>query len=308
MSKSINFAFVKSNDFSSRQIGQIINVNSINNTSNNNNTCESYLADQYNTTCFTGYYSESFIDANPYDAYDPIHTGLRNDLDVLINAGFSNFGITADPNFFLAQTNMTNNSAPILEILGNEQLSLADSLQNISTLSDEIADQIMAEKVREQEIRVMNDPFISYDDKEFILTTLEIELQNKQNYINQFGYEDSYGNVVVNSQNKKRSFLGKIWRGLAFVAITVATAGKVAAVIAAKAYTIAGKAALFTSSLKKAYFALGVAAAWVPTGVTLIEKEKWNENPWGSGNFTDILKFGSGILGVIDAPYFNWTI
>jgi|GEM_PF-6699377 len=93
-----------------------------------------------------------------------------------------------------------------------------------------------------------------------------------------------------------------------YVAITVATAGKAAVFIAKAAYIIAGKAALFTAAVKTSYFALGVAAAWVSTGAELVNKEKWNYNPWGGGSFSEVLKFGSGVIGVVTNPFFGWTI
>lgn len=105
---------------------------------------------------------------------------------------------------------------------------------------------------------------------------------------------NSYENAVENSQSRKRTFLGKLWRGLAFVALTVATAGKGAIFVAKAAYIIAGKSAVWAASaatLKSAYFAIGVAAAWVPTGAELVNKEKWNSNPWGGGSFSEILTF-----------------
>ena len=70
--------------------------------------------------------------------------------------------------------------------------------------------------------------------------------------------------AVESSQSRERTFLGKHWRGLAFVAITVATTGKAAIFIAKADCIIAGKAALFTATVKTSYFAFGVAAAWVP--------------------------------------------
>lgn len=297
ISKSISFAIskTKSNpNFNSRG-------NSIN-TSNSQNGCGSYYANEYNTTCFTGYATEFLVDENPNIYYTPSNIGLANNLDLNVVSGFTNFGVNGDPNDFLTKSQLTSNSGVIMNALGGEQSQFADSLQNVNTLSDITADQLMTAKVIEQENRILNNPSLSYEDKEYVLTTLELQLQNKENYMN------SYENAVENSQSRKRTFLGKLWRGLAFVAITVATAGKAAVIIAAKAYAIAGKAALWTTALKKAYFAIGIAAAWVPTGAVLVEKEKWNENPWGSGDFLGILKFASGVVGIVDAPFFGWSI
>jgi len=160
----------------------------------------------------------------------------------------------------------------------------------------------MTSKVVDQENRILNNPNLSYENKEYVLTTLELQLQNKENYMNQ------YENAVENSQSRKRTFLGKLWRGLAFVALTVATAGKAAVFIAKAAYIIAGKAALFTAAVKTSYFALGIAAAWIPTGAELVNKEKWNENPWKSGSFSEFMTFGGKIIGVVTNPFFGWQI
>jgi hypothetical protein len=79
---------------------------------------------------------------------------------------------------------------------------------------------------------------------------------------------------------------------LAFVALSLATAGKFTALVAAKAYAVAGKAAAFTKAVSSGYKMLGIGLAWVPTGATLIEKEKWNQDPWGDGSWEKWLKFG----------------
>jgi hypothetical protein len=297
ISKSISFAILKTKsnpDFNLRGISI--------NRSNSQNGCGSYYATEYNTTCFTGYATEFFVDENPNLYYTPSNIGLTNNLDLAVVGGFNNFGVNSDPNYYLNQLQLTSNSESTMNSLGSEQIHFADSLQNISTLTDDAADQLMTAKVVDQENRILNNPELSYEDKEFVLTTLELQLQNKENYLN------SYENAVENSQSRKRTFLGKLWRGLAFVAITLATAGKAAVFIAKAAYLIAGKAALFTSAVKTSYFALGVAAAWVPTGAELVNKEKWNYDPWGEGSFTDFLKFGSGIIGVITNPFFGWAI
>lgn len=294
VSTSISYAISKSAPFNQFDISR-----------NQNSNCGSYIAELYNSTCFTGYYSEFYIENNPTTGYVPVHTSLGNNLDEVVSSGFIDFGISADPNFFLNQHQITSNAGIILNALGNEQSEYADSLQQVSSLSDTDADYLMTQKVIEQENRILNNQLLSYEDKEYIITTLEIELQNKENYMNQ------YENIVENSSSRKRTFLGKLWRGLAFVAITVATAGKAAVFVAKAAYLIAGKSALWAAggaALKTAYFAMGVAAAWIPTGAELINKEKWNYNPWGSGSFSDILKFGSGIIGVTTNPLFGWTI
>lgn len=300
ISKSINFAILKTKsnpNFNSRG-------NSFN-TSNSQNGCNSYYANEYNTTCFTGYATEFLVDENPNVYYTPSNIGLANNLDLNVVGGFNNFGVSGDPNYFLNQNQLTSNSEATMNSFGTEQSQYADSLQNITTLTDVVADQLMTAKVVDQENRILNNPALSYEDKEYVLTTLELQLQNKENYMN------SYENAIENSQSRKRTFLGKLWRGLAFVAITVATAGKAAVFIAKAAYIIAGKSAIWAASaaaLKTSYFALGVAAAWVPTGAELVNKEKWNYNPWGGGSFSEILKFGSGVIGVVSNPLFGWTI
>lgn len=299
ITKSISFAISKTNQ-SKNYFGR----NSYISRNNSQGSCGSYLAEQYNSTCFIGYSTEHFIDENP-NASTPSNIGLANNLDLTISSGFNNFGVSGDPNYFLNQHQLSSQFKTTMNALGAEQSSFADSLQNINTLSDVVADQLMTAKVIEQENRILNNPSLSYEDKEYILTTLELQLQNKENYMNQ------YENAVENSLARKRTFLGKLWRGLAFVAITLATAGKAAVFIAKAAYVIAGKSALWAAggaAIKSAYFALGVAAAWVPTGAELINKEKWNYNPWGSGSFSDVLKFGSGLIGVVTNPLFGWVI
>lgn len=294
LSKTTLFAISKTSGINPFELSRIQNSN-----------CGSYLAEQYNSTCFTGYSSEFYIDNNPATGYIPVHTSLANNLDEVVSSGFTDFGANADPDFFLNQHQITSNAGAILNDLGNEQSDYADSLQQLSWLSDTGADQLMTQKVIEQENRILNNQLLSYEDKEYIITTLEIELQNKENYMGQ------YEHIIENSNSRKRTFLGKLWRGLAFVAITVATAGKAAVFVAKAAYIIAGKSALWAAggaALKSAYFAMGVAAAWIPTGAELINKEKWNYNPWGSGSFSDIVKFGSGIIGVTTNPLFGWTI
>ncbi|MBC7641450.1 MAG: hypothetical protein H7174_03800 [Flavobacterium sp.] len=300
ISKSISFAIskTKSNpNLNSRG-------NSIN-SSNSQNGCGSYYANEYNTTCFTGYATEFLVDENPNIYYTPSNIGLANNLDLNVVDGFNNFGLNGDPNYFLSQNQLTSNSETTMNSLGTEQSQFADSLQNISTLTDVAADQLMTAKVVEQENRILNNPALSYEDKEYVLTTLELQLQNKENYMN------SYENAVENSQSRRRTFLGKLWRGLAFVAITVATAGKAAIFIAKAAYIIAGNSAIWAASaaaLKTSYFALGVAAAWVPTGAELVNKQKWNENPWKSGSFSDFMTFGGKIIGIVTNPFFGWQI
>ena len=300
ISKGISFAILKTKSNPSIYARQ--------NYSNGNYSeggCGSYLANEYNTTCFTGYATEFLLEEYPDIYYTPSHIGLANNLDINVVDGFNNFGVNGDPNYFLNQNYLTSNSETTMNLLGTEQSHFADSLQNISTLTDVEADQIMTAKVVEQENRILNNPSLSYEDKEYILTTLELQLQNKDNYMNQYEY------VVENAHSRKRTFLGKLWRGLAFVAITVATAGKAAVFIAKAAYIIAGKSAIWAASataLKSAYFAIGVTAAWVPTGAELVNKEKWNSNPWGGGSFSEIIKFGSGVIGAVTNPLFGWQI
>lgn len=300
ISKSISFGITKASIpiYSSR--GNSFNTSSF------RNGCSSFYANEYNTSCFTGYAIEFLVDENPDTYYTPSNIGLANNLDITISSGFNNFGVASvDRNDFLNQNQLSSNFETTMNALGAEQASFADYLQSISTLTDVAADQLMTAKVREQENRILNNPSLSYDDKEYVLTTLELELQNKDNYMSQ------YENAVENSQARKRTFFGKLWRGLAFVAITLATAGKAAVFVAKAAYLIAGKSALWAAggaAIKSGYFALGVAAAWVPTGAELVSKEKWNDNPWGSGSFADVLKFGSGIIGVVTNPLFGWAI
>lgn len=297
ISKSISFAISKTSNSTN-----VFGRDNYTSTNSSQSSCSSNYANQYNTECFTGYATEFLVEENPNTYYTPSNIGLANNLDLNVVSGFTNFGVNGDPNYFLSQNQLSASSETTMNTLGAEQSAFADSLQNITTLSDVAADQLMTAKVVEQENRILNNPALSYEDKEYVLTTLELQLQNKENYM------DSYENAVENSQSRKRSFLGKLWRGLAFVAITVATAGKAAIFIAKAVYLIAGKAALFTAAVKTSYFALGVAAAWVPTGAELVNKEKWNYNPWGGGSFSEVLKFGSGVIGVVTNPFFGWTI
>lgn len=277
--------------------------------------CNSQLASQYMTSCFLGYYGELMI-IDDQSNHHTVHTGLRNDIDISISNGYiGSYTNMGGVGLLRTAVGITNTCDLMLESLSSEQIALADNLQNNHALSDEQAEQTMINKIEEQENRVLNDPLISYDDKEYILTTLEIEKQSKDTYmsqytnlvdINQTNYQTQSNSELISLASKKRSFFGKLWRGLAFVAISLASAGKLSVIIAAKAYAAANKAALFTAAAKKAYFALGVGIAWVPTGAQLVIQEKWNYDPWGSGSFTDWVKFGIGFAGVLDNPF--WSI
>ena len=279
----------------------------------NDNNCHSELAQVYGSSCFVGTYSEFLIDHDGSVYYSPVHTALSNDMDVVIANAFQNTSSPSNSNF-IAEMELSTNMQPTLDALGAEQAALATQLESDDSKTDEQADGIMLSKVAEQEQRILNDPSLNYNDKEYILTTLEMERQGKDVYTAQIldniqaRTTNSITDDFNNARTKKRSLFGKIWRGLAFVAITLATAGKGAVVIAAAAYKIAGKAALMTAALKKSYFAMGVAAAWIPTGQRLVEGQKWNYDPWGSGSFEDWVKFGSGIIGVATNPLFGWKI
>ncbi len=169
ISKSISFAISKTKlnpNFNSRG-------NSFN-TSNSQNGCNSYYSNEYNTTCFTGYATEFLVDENPNIYYTPSNIGLANNLDLNVVGGFNNFGVNGDPNYFLNQNQLTSNSETTMNSLGTEQSHYADSLENISTLTDVSADQLMTSKVVDQENRILNNPNLSYEDKEYVLTTLEL--------------------------------------------------------------------------------------------------------------------------------------
>jgi hypothetical protein len=86
-----------------------------------------------------------------------------------------------------------------------------------------------------------------------------------------------------------------LWRGLAFLAISLATSGKFTALAAKYAFKAAGKSALFTSSMKAAYFQIGIAIGWIPSWENMISKQKWNSNPWGDGSLYGWQKFALNI-------------
>lgn len=314
--KNLNTAANRAGLIKTVRESEMIRSNSlpINNTEGG---CNSSLSSQYMTSCFLGYYSEFMINDNQSN-HHPVHTGLSNDIDISITNGYSSSNTnTSGVGLYRNEIGITNNCDLMLESLSSEQISLADNLQNNTTLTDEQAEQVMVNKINEQENRIFNDQSISYEDKEYILTTLEIEKQSKDTYMSQFtnlvdinpsDYQTQSNGTEINFASKKRSFFGKLWRGLAFVAISLASAGKLTAWIALKAYTAANKAVLFTASVKQSYFALGVGIAWVPTTRQLVIQEKWNYNPWpnSGSSFGDWVKFGVGFTGILDNPF--WTI
>lgn len=286
-------------NFSSQKVGKTFPANKIMRTESMSSMsdfsdCGSHLSTLYQASCFNGYTGEYLI-SQDYNINHPIvHQSFSSNLDLSISQIITGNTSQLTGGNLLVESGVTVDAHDILAILGKEQESLANLVQNDPSKSVAQMESEMIAKVEEQENKILNEKNLSYENKEFILMTLEIQKQSKDRYMIEMDNQFESGMQLMGLQvdSKRKSFFGKLWRGLAFVALSLATAGKFTAVVAAKAYAAAGKAAAFTKAVSSGYKMLGIGLAWVPTGATLIEKEKWNQDPWGDGSWEKWLKFG----------------
>jgi hypothetical protein len=266
------------------------------------NDCGSELAGLYQSTCFNGYVGEFMISQNYNTNHPIVHNSFSSDLDFSISqiiSGNTSSSTETERNL-LVESGVTNDAHSTLSILEHEQQALAYQVQNDASKPLAQMESEMIAKVEEQENKILDDKGLSYENKEYILTTLEIQKQSKDRYMIEMEhrFESDVQSMSLGLKSKKKSFFGKLWRGLAFVAITVASAGKLTALAAKLAFMKAGKVALFTKAVSASYKALGYALAWVPTGSLLLETEAWNKDPWGNGSWKEWVDFGIKFLSI----------
>ncbi|TAG10090.1 MAG: hypothetical protein EAZ35_06200 [Sphingobacteriia bacterium] len=104
-----------------------------------------------------------------------------------ISNTYSNNQQNTDLSQIRSTLGITNFGDQTLNSLSNEQFALADNIQVNTSISDAQAETMMENKIIEQENSVMNSNSLNYEEKEYILTNLEVQRQSKDTYLAQYG-------------------------------------------------------------------------------------------------------------------------